>query len=95
MTDKTKKTITLISGYYYPEDTAIGLYNTQMVDFLIKRDYQVNVITGFPSYPHWEIREDYKRKGSYLKETHNKAFLYRYKQYQRNKPDDCRRRRNC
>ncbi len=86
MVNKIKKTVTLISGYYYPEDTAIGLYNTQMVDFLVKEGYQVNVITGFPSYPQWEIREDYKNKGTYLKEDHNNALLYRYKQYVPSKP---------
>jgi colanic acid biosynthesis glycosyl transferase WcaI len=75
------ETITLISGYYYPEDTAIGLYNTQLAEFLVNSGYKVNVITGFPSYPQWEIRADYKNKGPYLTETHNQVSIFRYRQF--------------
>lgn len=81
MIENINKKVTLISGYFYPEDTAIGLYNTQLVDFLIKKGYEVNVITGFPSYPQWEIREDYKNRDNFLSENYKNAEVYRYKQY--------------
>ncbi|WP_282122587.1 WcaI family glycosyltransferase [Algibacter mikhailovii] len=73
--------VTLISGYYYPEDTAIGLYNTQMVEWLEIKGYKVTVITGFPSYPQWRIRDEYRDKKTFLLEGHNKTKIYRYKQY--------------
>ncbi|WP_303316560.1 WcaI family glycosyltransferase [Flavivirga abyssicola] len=78
--------ITLISGYYYPEDTAIGLYNKQMVDYLTGMGYDVNIITGFPSYPQWKIRDDYKKKKTFLKEKDGNSTIYRYKQYVPSKP---------
>jgi colanic acid biosynthesis glycosyl transferase WcaI len=73
--------ITIITGYYYPEDTAIGLYNTQMVEYLESIGHEVTVITGFPSYPQWRIRDDYKNKSTFFTEKNNKAKIFRYKQY--------------
>jgi len=75
------KTITIIGVNYYPEDTAIGLYSTQMAEYLSQRGYKVNVITGFPYYPQWEIKETYKKKSNFYKEEHNNISIYRYKQY--------------
>ena len=75
------KKITLISGYYYPEQTAIGLYNTQMVEYLEKKGYEVSVITGFPNYPEWKIRDNYKDKNTFFSETIGNTKVYRYKQY--------------
>jgi colanic acid biosynthesis glycosyl transferase WcaI len=81
MTDKIKENVTLITGYYYPEDTAIGLYNAQMVEYLEKKGYKVSVITGFPNYPQWKIREDYKCKNTFLTEKIGNTKVFRYKQY--------------
>tara|TARA_R100001369_G_scaffold54073_1_gene80925 strand:- start:83 stop:1306 length:1224 start_codon:yes stop_codon:yes gene_type:complete len=80
------KKITLISSYYYPEDTAVGLYNTQMVEYLESKGYDVNVITGFPNYPQWKIRENYKNKKTFFFEKINATKVYRYKQYVPSKP---------
>ncbi|MDP5081885.1 MAG: glycosyltransferase WbuB [Winogradskyella sp.] len=80
------KRITLISSYYYPEDTAIGLYNTQLVDYLQSKGYTVNVITGFPSYPQWKIFDSYKKEKTFFFEELEKAKIYRYKQYVPSKP---------
>ncbi len=78
--------ITLISGYYYPEDTAVGLYNAQMIEYLEQKGYEVCVITGFPNYPQWKIRDDYKRKRTFFFEKINNTKVYRYKQYVPAKP---------
>ncbi|MEN8817183.1 MAG: WcaI family glycosyltransferase [Nonlabens sp.] len=75
------KHITFIGLNYAPEDTAIGLYSTQMVEALIDAGAQVNVVTAFPYYPQWKIVAAYANKPNYLKEDHNGAKLYRYKQY--------------
>ena len=49
-----KNNITLIGINFYPEDSAIGLYSTQMAKYL-STDYDIDVITGFPYYPQWKI----------------------------------------
>lgn len=76
-----KKKITLIGLNYFPEDTAIGLYSTQMMEFLAAQGHEVSVITGFPYYPRWEIHEKYRSKKRWFKETHNGVRIFRYKQY--------------
>lgn len=73
--------ITIISSYYYPEDTAVGLYNAQMVNYLEEKGYDVTVITGFPFYPQWRIRDSYIKKPTFFKEFIGKTLVLRYKQY--------------
>jgi len=72
--------ITIISLNFYPEDTAIGLYSTQMADFLAKK-HDIQVVTAFPYYPQWKIYPDYKKKGLFLKEKNADVQIYRSRQY--------------
>ena len=76
-----KKTITLFTGNYTPEDTAIGLYTSQFALFLSSKGYDVSVITGFPYYPKWEIANEYKNKSTYFNEIINGIAVFRYKQF--------------
>lgn len=76
-----KKTITIFTGNYAPEDTAIGLYTSQFAVFLFNKGYNISVITGFPYYPKWEISEEYQGKNTYLTEIINGITVFRYKQY--------------
>lgn len=80
------KNITFISLNFYPEDTAIGLYSSQWVEFLEDHGFDVSVITAFPYYPQWEIRDEYKNKSKFLKEEKGKTKIFRYKQYVPKKP---------
>lgn len=73
--------ITVISPYFYPEDTAIGLYTTQFCKYLQNAGHQVSVLTGFPNYPNWKIFDDYIEKPPYYTETFNGIKVFRYKQY--------------
>lgn len=73
--------IVIIGINYYPEDSAIGLYTTQKAEYLVSKGFDVTVITGFPYYPQWEIRHDYKVKPYLLKETINGVNVFRNKQY--------------
>ena len=75
-----KNNITLIGINFYPEDSSTGLYSTQMAEYLAKTN-TVDVITGFPYYPEWEIREAYKNKKTFLQEKKGNIHIYRYKQY--------------
>lgn len=77
----TRKTITLFTGNYAPEDTAIGLYTSQFAVFLVNKGYDVSVVTGFPYYPKWEIADDYKNKSTYFNEIIDGVNVFRYKQY--------------
>ncbi|MFC0603401.1 WcaI family glycosyltransferase [Winogradskyella pulchriflava] len=75
------KNITFISLNYAPEDTAIGLYSTQWVEFLKEAGFNVTVVTAFPYYPKWEISAAYKNKKKFLKEQTDGTTVLRYKQY--------------
>lgn len=75
------KKIVIIGINYYPEDSAIGLYTTEKAEYLVSKGFDVTVITGFPYYPQWEIRQDYKSKNYLVKETINGVKVYRSKQY--------------
>ena len=81
MNNLTGKHITLISLNFYPEDTAIGLYSTQMAEYLEQQGAHISVITAFPYYPQWEIAPAYQDKGSYLHEKKGSIDIYRYKQF--------------
>lgn len=75
------KTITIITTFYYPEDTAIGLYTTQFSRFLVNKGYTVKIITGFPNYPQWIIHKNYMDYPSFFSETIEGIEVFRYKQY--------------
>ena len=76
-----KKNLILLSLNYSPEDTAIGLYSTQMAEYLSDLGWNVFVITGFPYYPQWQIWDAYKKKRKYHQEEINGVRVLRYKQY--------------
>ena len=75
------KNITFIGLNYAPEDTAIGLYSTQWVDFLKEKGHNITVITAFPYYPQWEISKEYKKRSTFMKEEINGIKILRYKLY--------------
>lgn len=43
---------------YAPELTGIGVYSTQMCEFLAQRSDSVDMVTGFAYYPEWKRRAD-------------------------------------
>ena len=75
------KNIIVIGINYYPEDSAIGLYTTQKVEALVSKGHNVTVITGFPYYPAWEIKREYKTKPYLFEEEINGVRVLRSKQY--------------
>ena len=78
--DSPKK-ITIITANYYPEDTAIGLYTTQFANHLKNEGYAVQVITGFPYYPQWNIKDSYSNQPSFFSETVDGIEIFRFKQF--------------
>jgi len=75
------KNITVIGINYYPEDSAIGLYTTQKAEALAAKGNNVTVITGFPYYPAWKIKDDYKKKPYLFVEKINGVRILRSRQY--------------
>ncbi len=73
--------ITIISLNYYPEDTAIGLYSTEMAEYLVHNGWDVTVITGFPYYPQWQIWDSYKSKNKYVEENIHGVRILRFQQF--------------
>lgn len=58
---KTRSLNTLIlSLNYAPEPTGNAPYSTKLAEGLKKRGMNVKVLTGFPHYPEWTIRQGYK-----------------------------------
>jgi len=76
-----KKKLTIIGINYYPEDTAIGLYTSQLAEYFNDENIEVSILTGFPYYPSWEINEIYKNKSWFYQENINGIQVFRYKQY--------------
>jgi colanic acid biosynthesis glycosyl transferase WcaI len=70
-----KNNITLIGINFYPEDSSTGLYSTQMAKCLSKNN-AIDVITGFPYYPEWEIRKEYKDTKTFLVEHKDDINIY-------------------
>ncbi|GGG93686.1 colanic acid biosynthesis glycosyltransferase WcaI [Polaribacter pacificus] len=86
-----KKKLTIIGINYYPEDTAIGLYTSQLATYFNNEGVEVSVLTGFPYYPSWKISKSYKNKSWFYKENINGVQVYRYKQYVPQRPTFLRR----
>lgn len=80
------KNITIIGLNFYPESTAIGLYSTQLAEFLEEKGANINVLTAFPYYPQWKIAEDYRSKPWFVRDKLGNINLFRYKQYTPAKP---------
>ena len=76
-----KKNITIVGLNFYPEDTAIGLYSTQLAENLVKNNFEVQVITGFPYYPKWKIADAYLDKPKNFVEYYNGIKIIRYRPY--------------
>ncbi len=47
---------------YSPELIGIGKYTTEMCEWLAEQGDNVEVITGMPFYPNWEVFDSYKRR---------------------------------
>jgi len=54
--------ITVLGINFYPELIGIGVYNTELCEYLRNVGHEVTIFTALPYYPHWEIPEHYKRK---------------------------------
>ena len=51
--DRRKK-ILLLSPFFYPEMISTGKYNTYLVQALVKKGHNVEIVTSHPLYPTWK-----------------------------------------
>lgn len=64
------KRILFLSPFFYPEEISTGKYNSFLVEKLIGRGFDVDVVCMFPFYPEWKIRVDHS--------AFHGANIYRY-----------------
>lgn len=64
------KRILFIGGNFSPEQTGIGKYSGEMLDWLSKDGFDCSIITTYPYYPQWKVQAPYtKNRFWYKKET--------------------------
>jgi len=72
--------IAVLGINFHPELIGIGVYNTEMCEYLRDAGHKVTVFTGFPYYPQWRIEKKYRNK-FFLTENYqgikvHRSYLY-------------------
>lgn len=67
--------VTILGLNYAPEPTGISPYTAGLAEGLAAAGHSVHVVTGYPHYPEWQVREGYK--GWTLTETINGVAVTR------------------
>ena len=80
----------LLSYNFSPELTGIGKYNGEMADYLSSLGHSVQVVTGYPYYPQWEVQKGYKNRW-FSSEMINDVSVYRCPIYVPKKPSGTNR----
>jgi colanic acid biosynthesis glycosyl transferase WcaI len=90
--------ILLIGGNYSPEQTGIGKYNGEMMEWLAGKGFDCTVLTTYPYYPFWKIQEPYVKNSGWFKkerkqcdESANTITIYRCPHYVPSTPSGFRR----
>lgn len=68
--------VLIYSLNFSPEIIGIGKYNSELASWLANRGHQVRVITAYPYYPWWRIKDGYQGK-FYSKEFHDGIEIFR------------------
>jgi len=72
--------IAVLGINFYPELIGIGIYTTEMCEYLKNAGHKITVFTAFPYYPQWKIEERYGRKFSltenYKGITVKRTYIY-------------------
>jgi colanic acid biosynthesis glycosyl transferase WcaI len=89
-----KKRLLLIGGNFTPEQTGIGKYNGEMINWFSNRGYDCTVITTSPYYPHWKVQQPYSNKWykkEVIKGSSSDITVYRCPQYVPGQPSGLKR----
>ncbi|MEW1949026.1 glycosyltransferase [Pseudarthrobacter sp902506025] len=57
--DAARLRITILGLNYAPEPTGNAPYTTSLAEGLVEAGHSVHVVTGYPHYPEWKLRDDY------------------------------------
>ncbi|MFC2030398.1 WcaI family glycosyltransferase [Chloroflexota bacterium] len=76
----------LVMGMNYaPERTGIGLFTTELCEYVASQGHCVSVTTAFPHYPEWKIHEHHRGR-LFQREEMNGVSVYRSYVYIPGKP---------
>ncbi len=59
MNQRIKKKVLLITSNFYPEETGISVYSTDLAVNVLASKYDVSVVTTLPHYPWWHIPQQF------------------------------------
>jgi len=68
--------ILILGLNYIPESTSIGPYTADLAEFLVTQGHDVQIVTAFPSAPHWRIWPEYRGRW-YMSETIRQVKIFR------------------
>ncbi|MEA5456990.1 glycosyltransferase family 4 protein [Sinomonas sp. JGH33] len=74
---KSSLSVLIVGMHYSPEPTGNAPYTTKLAEGLSAMGHRVEVITGYPHYPHWRIADGYS--GLSTKETVNGVTVRRFR----------------
>jgi colanic acid biosynthesis glycosyl transferase WcaI len=80
----------MLSYNFSPELTGIGKYNGELADYLHSIGHSVQVVTGYPYYPQWEVLKGYKNRW-FTYESINSVSVCRCPLYVPKKPSGAKR----
>ena len=61
------KKILFIGGNFSPEQTGIGKYSGEMIQWLSQEGFDCTVVTTYPYYPQWKIQVSYHKSSFWYK----------------------------
>ena len=64
------KRILFIGGNFSPEQTGIGKYSGEMIQWLSNEGFECTVVTTYPYYPQWQIQDAYKKRSYWFTKEH-------------------------
>ena len=80
----------MLSYNFSPELTGIGKYNGELAEYLHSTGHSVQVVTGYPYYPQWEVLKGYKNRW-FTPEMINEVSVCRCPLYVPKKPSGAKR----
>lgn len=71
--------VLIVSLNYAPEPTGIAPYTTRLAERLSSSGHSVRVLTGYPHYPEWKLRDGFS--GAFISEEVNGVQLRRLRHF--------------
>lgn len=85
----TSLRITIIGLNYAPEPSGNAPYTTSLAQGLSRAGHQVHVLTGYPHYPEWRLRDGYS--GWSMRECLEEVSVHRLRHFIPKKPNSLKR----